>query len=249
VSKQSQVCIVTGGAGAIGAATARLAGRQQFAVAVNYLRNEAGARAVASEIVQAGGRAFAIKADVSRPEDVAGLFERTAAELGRPTALVNNAAEFGGRHPITDLDPKALQHILAVDLAGPLLCIAEATRRMSTHRGGDGGAIVNVSSLVAQTGGHLLTPYVASKAGLEAVTIGLARELGPQGIRVNAVRPGVIATEQQPLDDAAWVTRTVDTIPLGRLGTVEDVAEAIVWLPSPAAAYVSGAIIAVTGGR
>ena len=249
VSKQGQVCIVTGGAGAIGAATARLAARHQFAVAVNYLRNETGAQAVVGDIVGAGGRAIAIKADVSRAEDVADLFERTTAELGRPTALVNNAAEFGGRQPITDLDPEALQRILAVDLGGPLLCIAEAARRMSTQRGGDGGAIVNVSSLAAQTGGRLLTPYVASKAGLEAVTIGLARELGPQGIRVNAVRPGVIATEQQPLDDPAWVTRTVDTIPLGRLGTVEDVAEAIVWLLSPAAAYVSGAIIAVTGGR
>jgi NAD(P)-dependent dehydrogenase (short-subunit alcohol dehydrogenase family) len=249
VSKQGPVCIVTGGAGAIGAATARLAGHRHFAVAVNFLRNEAGAKAVVNDIVQAGGRAIAIKADVSRPEDVAGLFERTAAELGRPTALVNNAAAFGGRQSIGDLDPDALQQVLSVNLGGPLLCIAEAARRMSRERGGDGGAIVNVSSLAAQTGGRLLTPYVASKAGLEAATIGLARELGPQGIRVNAVRPGVIATEGQPLEDAAWVARTVATIPLGRLGAVEDVAEAIVWLLSPAAAYVSGAVIAVSGGR
>jgi NAD(P)-dependent dehydrogenase (short-subunit alcohol dehydrogenase family) len=249
VSKQSQVCIVTGGAGAIGAATARLAGRQHFAVAVNYLHNETGAKAVVDDIVRAGGRAVAIRADVSRPEDVAGLFERTAAELGPPTALVNNAAAFGSRQSITHLDPDALQRVLSVNLGGPLLCIAEAARRMSTQHGGDGGAIVNVSSLSAQTGGRLLTPYVASKAGLEAITIGLARELGPQGIRVNAVRPGVIATEGQPLEDAAWVTRTVDTIPLGRLGTAVEVAETILWLLSPAAAYVSGAVIAVTGGR
>jgi NAD(P)-dependent dehydrogenase (short-subunit alcohol dehydrogenase family) len=249
VSKQRQVCIVTGASGAIGAATARLAARQHFDIAVNYLRDTAAAEALVHEIVQAGGRAVAIKADIGQPDDVARLFERTAAELGRPTALVNNAAEFGERHPIGDLDPEQMLRILSVNLGGPLLCIAQAARGMSTRRGGNGGAIVNVSSLAAQTGGHRLTPYVASKAGLEAITVGLARELGPEGIRVNAVRPGVIATEGQPLADAAWMARTSDTIPLGRLGTVEEVAEAIVWLLSPAAAYVSGAILAVTGGR
>jgi NAD(P)-dependent dehydrogenase (short-subunit alcohol dehydrogenase family) len=249
VSNQRQVCIITGASSGIGAATARLAGRQHFAVVVNYLRNEAGAHAVVSDIVRGGGEAVAIRADVSRHEDVAALFDQAAAQFGGPTALVNNAAEFGARESVGDLDPEQLQRILAVNLGGPMLCVSEAVRRMSTRRGGNGGAIVNVSSLAAHTGGHRLTPYVASKAGLEAITVGLARELGPEGIRVNAVRPGVIATEQQPLADAAWVARRTETIPLGRLGTAEEVAETIVWLLSPATAYVSGAIIAVTGGR
>ncbi len=139
VSKQRPVCIITGASSGIGAATARLAGRRDFAVVVDYLRNEAGARAVVSDVVRAGGEAVAIKADVSRAEDVAALFEQAAA-LGRPAALVNNAAEFGARVSVGDLDPAQLDRILAVNLGGPMLCTAEAVRRMSTRRGGNGGS-------------------------------------------------------------------------------------------------------------
>lgn len=240
---------MTGASRGIGAAIATLAGRGGFAVAVNYLRNQAAANTVVQAIEAAGSRAISIQADVSDPAGITKLFRVTSDQLGVPTALVNNAAIAGGRSPIEALTSDNIGRILDVDLRGPILCISEAVRCMSTREGGRGGAIVNISSQAAHTGGHLLTPYVAAKAGLEAVTIGLARELGPHGIRVNAVSPGIIATEQQPLGDAAWMTRTTNSIPLGRLGRPDDVAQAVVWLLSPAAGYISGSVIAVTGGR
>lgn len=242
---QRQSCIVTGASRGIGAATARLAAQKGYAVAVNYLRNEAAAAEVVRSIEAAGGRAAAIQADVGVAADVERLFEATQARLGVPAALVNNAANAGRRLPIVAVDADTVQRVLAVTLAGPILCIAEAARRMSSSRGGRGGVIVNVSSQAAHTGGHHLTPYVAAKAGLEAITAGLARELGPEGIRVNAVSPGLIATESTPQE----LQERICEVPLGRLGTVDDVAEAIVWLMSPAAAYVAGAVISVTGGR
>ena len=245
MAENQPVCIVTGASRGIGAATARLAARRGFAVAVNYLRNESAARDVVQSIEGDKGRACAIQADVSEPANVARLFKAAAAELGPVTALVNNAAEPGSRLPIEQIPPEMMQRVLAVSLTGPMLCIAEAVRHMSTAHGGRGGAIVNISSQAARTGGHLLTPYVAAKAGIDAITNGLARELGPGGIRINAVSPGLIAGPAWPDKDGARAKQ----IPLGRLGTADDVAEAVVWLLSPAAAYVTGTVIAVTGGR
>jgi NAD(P)-dependent dehydrogenase (short-subunit alcohol dehydrogenase family) len=248
MADHQQICIITGASGGIGAATARLAARRGYAAVVNYLRNESAARDVVREIEADGGRALAVHADVSESGDVARLFQTTITTLGVPTALVNNAAEAGGRHAIENLTPDMVRRVLAVTLAGPILCIAEAVRCMSSAYGGRGGAIVNLSSQAARTGGRLLTPYVGAKAGVEAITIGLARELGPVGIRVNAVSPGVIASSLSRSDEELALARARE-VPLGRLGTVEEVAEAVVWLMSPAASYVTGAIIAVTGGR
>jgi NAD(P)-dependent dehydrogenase (short-subunit alcohol dehydrogenase family) len=243
-----QICIVTGASRGIGAAIAKLAAREGYAVVVNYFRSAAAAGKVVSEIEAAGGTALAIQADVGDPGDVSRLFASTIAELGRPTALVNSAAEPGGRHPIDQIDAATVQRVLAVTLAGPILCIAEAARCMATSNGGAGGSIVNISSQAARTGGRLLTAYASAKAGVETMTIALARELGPAGIRVNAVSPGLIATGSDPANDQAAERRTGE-IPLGRLGQVNDVAEAVVWLMSARASYITGAIVPVTGGR
>lgn len=241
-----KICIITGASRGIGAATAKLAARAGYAVVVNYLQNSNAAQAVVRDIEAGGGRGLAVQADVSAPADVARLFKIAAAELGPPTALVNNAADPGSRQAVEDLSPESVRRVLAVTLGGPILCVAEAVRYMSTAYGGRGGAIVNLSSQAAQTGGQGLTPYAGAKAGIETITLGLARELGPVGIRVNAVRPGLIASRLPVGDELKARSREV---PLGRLGSVEEVAETVVWLMSPAASYITGAVIPVTGGR
>jgi NAD(P)-dependent dehydrogenase (short-subunit alcohol dehydrogenase family) len=243
------VCIVTGASRGIGARIALRAAQDGFAVAVNYREGREAAEAVCREIESRGGRAVAVAADVSDPSRVAALFDATTRHLGAPTALVNNAAISAGRIPISELDPALLARVIGVDLLGPLYCIAEAVRHMAKSRRGAGGTIVNISSVAARSGGQQLTGYVAAKGGLEAATIGLARELGPEGIRVNVVRPGVIATGAHPMDDAAWVARTAATVPLGRIGSPDEVADAVAWLLSDAASYVTGAILDVSGGR
>jgi NAD(P)-dependent dehydrogenase (short-subunit alcohol dehydrogenase family) len=253
VSTQEQLgtLIVTGASRGIGAAVALLAGQRGFAVAVNFASGEAEARAVASQIICAGGRAVAIRADVGREEDIVRLFEVAERELGPITALVNNAAITGGFARVESVSAKALAEVFRVNIAGPFLCAREAVRRMSTRRGGKGGSIVNISSRAAHTGSAgEWVHYAASKGAIDSFTIGLAREVATEGIRVNAVAPGLVDTGLHAASgDPGRLERLRGTIPMQRAGLPQEVAEGVVWLLSPAASYTTGSILEIGGGR
>lgn len=243
--------IVTGGGRGIGAAIARLAGRHGYAVAVNYAANEASALGVVKEIEQGGGRAKAIQADVSKEKEVVQLFETAERTQGTIVALVNNAAITGGFARLEELEAAILERVLAVNVTGPILCAREAVKRMSKRRGGTGGAIVNISSRAAQLGspGEWIH-YAVTKGAIDTLTIGLAREVASEGIRVNAVAPGLVETDMHATaGDPERPKRMAPSIPAGRAGKPEEIAEAVLWLLSPAASYVTGSILAVSGGR
>jgi NAD(P)-dependent dehydrogenase (short-subunit alcohol dehydrogenase family) len=243
--------IVTGGSRGIGAAVSLLAGARGYAVAVNYARDARAADAVVKQIIAAGGRAVAIQADVAQEADVLRLFSEAEAALGRIGGLVNNAGIVTQTTRLVDLTGEALAQVMAVNVNGTILCAREAVRRMSIALGGAGGAIVNVSSLAARIGGAGdWVHYAASKGAVESFSVGLAREVAAEGIRVNVVAPGLIDTEIHAsggMPDRA--TRLAHTVPMGRFGTAQETAEAIIWLLSPAASYVTGAKIEVGGGR
>jgi NAD(P)-dependent dehydrogenase (short-subunit alcohol dehydrogenase family) len=247
----SGTLIVTGAGRGIGAAVAKLAGARGFCVAVNYARNGQAAADVARHIVSSGGRATVIQADVSREPEIVRLFESAERELGPITGLVNNAGITGGFARVEAVTSAMLAQVFAVNVIGAMLCAREAVKRMSTKNGGQGGAIVNISSRAAQIGGAgEWVHYAASKGALDTFTLGLAREVAAEGIRVNAVAPGHVLTELHASSgDPDRMTRLAPTIPMGRAGTPEEIAEAVLWLLSPAASYTAGAILAVGGGR
>lgn len=243
--------IVTGASRGIGAAIAHLAGGRGYAVAVNYASAAAEAKKVVDEIEAANGRALAIQADVSREEDIVRLFETAERELGPITALVNNAAVTGGFARVEDVSAEAIEKTFAVNVTGAMLCAREAVRRMSTRRGGKGGVIVNISSRATQAGSAgEWVHYAASKGAIDVFTVGLAREVATEGIRVNAVAPGLVETGLHAANgEPGRLQRLMPTIPMGRAGQPREVAEAVLWLLSPAASYVTGTILEVGGGK
>ena len=243
--------LVTGASRGIGAATARLCAREGWSVAVNYTRDAAAAQSVVQAIQAAGGRALAVQADVADEAQVLAMFARIDAELPRLVGLVNNAGviDLGAR--VDEMSIERLQRMFGVNLVGSFVCAREALRRMSTRHGGAGGAIVNLSSAAARIGAPgMYVDYAASKGAIDTFTLGLAREVALEGVRVNGVRPGIIDTDIHAaggLPDRAH--QSASLIPMQRPGTADEVAQAIVWLLSDAASYVTGTTIDVTGGR
>ncbi len=248
----NDVVIVTGASSGIGAATARLLGAQGASVVVNYRQSEAQAEGVVAAVTAAGGRALAIRADMGQEDDIVRLFEETDRAFGPLTGLVNNAGNIGPElRALPEYTFKAIMDILAVNTAGLLVACRQAVNRMSTKNGGQGGSIVNVSSIAALTGGAgRYIHYAGSKGAVDSMTLGTAVEVARQGIRVNAVRPGTIDT---PIHDKVGqrdrVMRAASDTPLGRAGSPEEVAESIVWLLSSKASLVTGAILNVMGAQ
>ncbi|HWP12297.1 MAG TPA: SDR family oxidoreductase [Ramlibacter sp.] len=246
-----QVVLVTGGSRGIGAATALLAAREGFAVAVNYAANAQAADEVVRRIQAGGGRALAVRGDVAREDQVLAMFEQVDAGLGPITALVNNAGVVDVTARVDEMSFARLRRMFDVNVIGSFLCAREAVRRMSTRHGGSGGAIVNVSSAATRLGSPAqYVDYAAAKGAIDVFTIGLAKEVAAEGIRVNAVRPGIIDTEihaSAGLPDR--VRQLAHLVPMQRGGTAAEVAQAIVWLLSPAASYTTMSLVDVSGGR
>ncbi len=247
----SQVMIVTGAGKGIGAAIAELAGNRGYAVCVNYAHSKDAAEQVVARIAGAGGKAIAVQADVAQPAEAKRLFEETDRRLGKVDALVNNAGIIGRQCRLDELDDAVLAQVFAVNTFSYFYCAREAIRRMSTQHGGKGGAIVSISSAAARHGGlPMESHYAASKGAIDSFTVGLAKEVGKEGIRVNAIRPGLIVTDIHQVHGGDATIRSVGpTVPIGRAGFPIEIAEAAVWLCSEAASYVHGAILDVSGGR
>lgn len=245
------VLIVTGGSRGIGAATALLAAQRGYAVCVNYLREQKKAEEIVNAIRRENGCAVAIQADVSSEPDVVRLFDAATRELGQLAALVNNAATIEQQTRLDTMDAARINRIFATNVTGPFLCCREAVRRMSTRHDGIGGAIVNVSSAATRTGSPAeYIDYAASKGAIETLTIGLAKEVAEEGLRVNAIRPGFIYTEMHAkAGEPDRVNRVRQFVPMQRGGQSEEIAAAILWLLSDEASYVTGAILDVAGGR
>jgi NAD(P)-dependent dehydrogenase (short-subunit alcohol dehydrogenase family) len=243
--------IVTGASRGIGAAVARLAAARGYAVAVNFSAGAGAARKVVDEIVAAGGHAIAIQANVAHEDEIVRMFEIAERELGPIKALVNNAGVTGGFARVENVTAASLGEVFAVNVSGTILCAREAVRRMSTRRGGSGGAIVNISSIAARTGAAgEWVHYAASKGAIDSFTVGLAREVAAEGIRVNAVAPGLVETELHAANgEPGRLQRLMGTIPMGRPGLPREIAEGVLWLLSDAASFTTGSILEIGGGR
>jgi NAD(P)-dependent dehydrogenase (short-subunit alcohol dehydrogenase family) len=247
MTASAPIVLITGASRGIGAATARLAAKRGFDVAVNFLKDRKSADAVVADIAAVGRRAIAVQADMGQEADIARMFATVDEELGRLTHLVYNTGITGPMSRIEALSTRQAQEVLTVNVLGAFLCARGAIPRISTRQGGRGGAMVFLSSAMATLGGAgEYVMYSTSKGATESLTIGLARELAAEGIRVNAVAPGPIKTDIHP---PGRLERIIQTVPLGRAGTMEEVAEAVVFLLSEASSYTTGAILRVAGGR
>lgn len=249
--KIKNVIVITGGSRGIGAATARLAATRGYAVCVNYVKNQRAADAIVQEIKSMGVQALAVAANVASEADVVHLFQTVDRHLGTVTALVNNAGILDTQMRVETMDADRMNRIFTTNITGCFLCAREAVRRMSTKHGGSGGAIVNVSSAASRLGGAgEYVDYAASKGAVDTLTIGLSKEVAAEGIRVNAVRPGVIYTEIHASGgEPGRVDRIKNHLPMKRGGDPEEVAAAIMWLLSDEASYATGAFIDLAGGR
>ena len=247
----SQLVLITGGSRGIGAATALLAARQGYAVAVNYSANSLAADEVVRQIRQAGGQAMAVQADVANEAQVVAMFEKIDAKFGRLSALVNNAGVVDQTTRVDAISLQRLQRMFEINVFGSFLCAREAVRRMSTRYGGTGGSIVNVSSVAARLGAPgQYVDYAAAKGAIDTFTIGLSKEVAAEGIRVNAVRPGIIETDIHASGGLPHRAREMaPQVPMQRSGTAREVAESIVWLLGESSSYTTGALLDVTGGR
>ncbi len=243
--------LITGGSQGIGKATALLAAQKGYWVVVNYARNTAAAEETVAQILAAGGQAIAIRADISEEEEVLQMFQQIDGQCGPLHALVNNAAIIEPQMKVVDMSAARISKLLSVNVVGSILCAREAIKRMSTAHGGAGGAIVNVSSRAAQLGSPFeYVDYAASKGAIDSFTIGLSKEVAAEGIRVNAVRPGLIYTDiHAKAGEPGRVARLEHAVPMLRGGQPEEVAETILWLLSAEASYVTGTFVEVSGGR
>jgi NAD(P)-dependent dehydrogenase (short-subunit alcohol dehydrogenase family) len=246
-----QVLLVTGASRGIGAATALLAARAGWSVAVNYTANSLAADEVVRQIHALGGKAITVKADVAREEEVLAMFEKVDARLGRLTGLVNNAGVVDVASRVEAMSVGRLRRMFEINVIGSIVCAREAVRRMSTRHGGSGGSIVNVSSAAARLGAPgQYVDYAAAKGAIDSFTVGLAKEVANEGIRVNAVRPGLIETDIHASGGIPdRVAQLSHLVPMQRGGTAAEVAESIVWLLSPAASYTTMSLLDVSGGR
>ncbi len=248
---EAPVLLVTGGSRGIGAAICLLAARKGWRVAVNYASNRQAADAVVSTIEAGGGEAFAIQGDVGNADDIVAMFAAVDRRFGRLDGLANNAGIVDAPARVDEMSVARLERIMRINITGSILCAAEAVRRMSSKHGGKGGAIVNISSMAAIIGSpSQYVDYAASKAAIDTFTIGLAREVATEGVRVNAIRPGVIDTEIHASGGLPDRARDMaPSIPMKRAGTADEIADAVLYLLSPEASYITGSILNVSGGR